>query len=64
MPTPTFISVLQLIPTLFLLYGTLMLVNVELSDVVPAANDNASGVATALCACGASSTRARPRTST
>jgi hypothetical protein len=44
----TLISVLQLIPTLILLFGALMLVNLELSDVVPAANDNASGVATAL----------------
>jgi hypothetical protein len=42
------ISVLQLIPTLVLLVGILMLVNMELSDVVPAANDNASGVATVL----------------
>ena len=42
------ISVLQLIPTLILLVGVLMLVNLELSDVVPAANDNASGVATVL----------------
>ena len=44
----TLISVLQLIPTLILLVGALMLVNLELSDVVPAANDNASGVATVL----------------
>ncbi len=44
----TLISVLQLIPTLILLVGILMLVNVELSDVVPGANDNASGVATVL----------------
>ncbi|MGH2924950.1 MAG: M28 family peptidase [Solirubrobacterales bacterium] len=42
------ISVLQLIPTLILLFGILMLVNVELSDVAPGANDNASGVATVL----------------
>lgn len=42
------ISVLQLIPTLTLLVGILMLVNAELSDVVPGANDNASGVATVL----------------
>jgi hypothetical protein len=42
------ISVLQLIPTLILLVGGFMLVDVQLSDVVPAANDNASGVATAL----------------
>jgi hypothetical protein len=44
----TLISLLQLAPTLILLVGALMLVNVELSDVVPAANDNASGVATVL----------------
>jgi Peptidase family M28 len=44
----TLISVLQLIPTLILLFGALMLVNLELSDVVPGANDNASGVATVL----------------
>jgi hypothetical protein len=42
------ISILQLIPTLILLVGILMLVNVELSDVVPGANDNASGIATVL----------------
>jgi hypothetical protein len=42
------ISVLQLVPTLILLVGILMLVNVELSDVVSGANDNATGVATVL----------------
>lgn len=42
------ISVLQLIPTLILLVGVFMLTDIELSDVVPGANDNASGVATAL----------------
>ncbi len=42
------ISVLQLVPTLILLIGILMLVDLELSDVVPGANDNASGVATVL----------------
>jgi hypothetical protein len=42
------ISVLQLIPTLILLVGAFLLVDVQLSGVVPAANDNASGVATAL----------------
>jgi len=42
------ISVLQLVPTLILLIGVFMLTDVELSDVVPGANDNASGVATAL----------------
>jgi hypothetical protein len=42
------ISILQLIPTLVLLVGVFLLVDVQLSAVVPAANDNASGVATAL----------------
>ena len=43
-----FLSILQIIPTLTLLLGTFLLVDVQLSDVVPAANDNASGVATAV----------------
>ncbi len=42
------ISLLQLPPTLILLVGAFALTDVELSDVVPGANDNASGVATAL----------------
>ena len=42
------ISLLQLLPTLVLLVATFLLVDVELSDVVPGANDNASGVAVAL----------------
>jgi peptidase M28-like protein len=42
------ISLLQLIPTLILLVGVFLLTDIELSDVVPAANDNASGVATVL----------------
>jgi hypothetical protein len=42
------ISILQLIPTLLLLIGVFALVDIELSDVVPGANDNASGVAVAL----------------
>jgi hypothetical protein len=42
------IALLQLPFTLVLLVGVFALVDVELSDVVPAANDNASGVATAL----------------
>src|SRR5947208_7756765 len=42
------ISLLQLIPTLILLIGVFGLADVELSDIVPGANDNASGVATAL----------------
>jgi hypothetical protein len=44
----TLLSVVQLIPTLILLIGILMLVNQELSDVTPGANDNASGVAAVL----------------
>ena len=42
------VAVLQLIPTLVLLVGIFALVEIELSEVVPAANDNASGVATAV----------------
>ena len=42
------ISLLQLPSTLILLAGIFLLVDIELSDVVPGANDNASGVATAL----------------
>ena len=42
------ISLLQLIPTLILLVGVFLLIDIELSDVVPGANDNASGVATVL----------------
>lgn len=42
------ISLAQLLPTLILLIGIFALVDIELSSVVPGANDNASGVATAL----------------
>ena len=42
------ISVLQLLPTLVLLVGVFLLTDIELSDVVPGANDNAFGVATVL----------------
>ena len=42
------ISVLQLLPTLVLLVGVFLLVEIALSGVVPGANDNASGVATAI----------------
>jgi hypothetical protein len=42
------VSALQVIPTLFLLAGVFALIDVELSAVVPGANDDASGVATAL----------------
>jgi hypothetical protein len=42
------VSALQVIPTLFLLIGAFSLAEIELSPVVPGANDNASGVATVL----------------
>ena len=42
------ISIFQLPFTLVLLVGIFVLVDIQLSDVVPGANDNASGVATAL----------------
>ena len=42
------ISALQLPPTLILLVGVFLLIDIELSEVVPGANDNASGVATVL----------------
>jgi peptidase M28-like protein len=42
------ISLLQLFPTLILLVGAFLLTDIELSGVVPGANDNASGVATVL----------------
>jgi peptidase M28-like protein len=42
------ISVLQLFPTLALLVGAFLLVDIALSPITPGANDNASGVATAL----------------
>jgi len=42
------LSLLQLPPTLVLLVGVFALVDIELSSVVPGANDNASGVATAI----------------
>ncbi len=42
------ISILQLPPTLVLMVGAFLLTDIELSEVVPGANDNASGVATVL----------------
>lgn len=42
------LSLLQLLPTLVLLIGIFALIEIHLSDVVPGANDNASGVATAI----------------
>jgi hypothetical protein len=44
----TAVSAIALVPTLILLVGLFALVEIELSPVVPGANDNASGVATAL----------------
>jgi len=45
---PTAIGIAQLPPTIILLVGAFALVDIELSPVVPGANDNASGVATVL----------------
>ncbi len=42
------IALLQLPPTLMLLVSIFLLVDIQLSDVVPGANDNASGVAVAM----------------
>jgi Peptidase family M28 len=42
------ISIVQLVPTLILIGGVFLLVDIALSPVVPGANDNASGVATVL----------------
>jgi Peptidase family M28 len=42
------VSALQLPPSLFLLVAIFLLIDVQLSAVVPGANDNASGVATCL----------------
>jgi Peptidase family M28 len=42
------LSILQLLPTLVLIVAVFLLIDIALSDVVPGANDNASGVATAL----------------
>jgi Peptidase family M28 len=46
----SWLSLIQLLPTLVLLVATFLLIDIELSDVVPGANDNASGVAVALAA--------------
>jgi hypothetical protein len=43
-----FLSILQLLPTLVLLAGAFLLAQIALAPVVPGANENASGVATAL----------------
>jgi Peptidase family M28 len=42
------LSIVQLLPTLILIIAVFLLVDIALSGVVPGANDNASGVATAL----------------
>jgi hypothetical protein len=42
------VAIPQLLPTLVLLIGMFVFVDIELSDVVPGANDNASGVAAAV----------------
>jgi len=47
------VSLLQLPPTLVLLVALFAFVDIELSDVVPGANDNASGVAVAVSLAGA-----------
>jgi Peptidase family M28 len=54
------LSVVQLIPTLALVVEVFLLVDIALSDVVPGANDNASGVAAALSVA-AELERDRPR---
>ena len=46
------LSLAQLVPTLMLLVGVFALIEIELSPIVPGANDNASGVATALSLAG------------
>lgn len=42
------LSALQLVPTIVLVLALFALLDIALSDVVPAANDNASGVATVI----------------
>jgi Peptidase family M28 len=44
----SWLNLIQLPPTLVLLVATFLLVDVQLSEVVPGANDNASGVAATL----------------
>ena len=46
--TSDLVAILQLPPTLLLLVAMFLLVDIQLSRVVPGANDNASGVAVAL----------------
>ena len=46
------LSLIQLLPTLVLIVSVFLLVDVALSGVVPGANDDASGVATALSLAG------------
>ncbi|HSI81819.1 MAG TPA: M28 family peptidase [Solirubrobacterales bacterium] len=42
------LGIVQLVPTIILLVGAFALAEIELSPIVPGANDNASGVATVL----------------
>jgi Zn-dependent M28 family amino/carboxypeptidase len=44
----TFVTVLQFIPTVLLILAVPLFADIALSEVVPGANDNASGVATVL----------------
>jgi hypothetical protein len=46
--TPGALALVQLIPTAILIVATLFLLDIALSEIVPGADDNASGVATAL----------------
>jgi hypothetical protein len=47
---PTWLSLLQLIPTVILVTAIFLLVDIALSQIVPGANDNASGAAAVLSA--------------
>lgn len=47
---PQWLSVLQLFPTVLLIVAVFLLIDIALSDIVPGAYDNASGVAAVLSA--------------
>jgi Peptidase family M28 len=47
---PSWLSMLQAIPTIILIVAGFLLIDISLSDIVPGAYDNASGVAAALSA--------------
>jgi Peptidase family M28 len=47
---PTWLSAVQAVPTIILIVAGFLLVDIALSDIVPGAYDNASGVAAALSA--------------